>query len=303
MSKYNGAFGVKNMESLMTGDFTSGGKQQVQATFKARVDKSSKVVRHRANVVPKWAEGAEGDEDEQEQEQEQEEAAPKREGVKAAAAVERDVTSSSSSSSAPVDRRLALANRAKEGGGETSGRRRRIHQAEVIIEKQPEVDEKERQVKEKEMQGVDESVKDGVDTDKEKDELQARRARARQLAQQREKEQEEAAKEQESGSESESGSGSGSSEYETDTDDEEEDGKAPVIKPVFLSKSQRENRDQSRLRQEEASELREVQQKKDKKALSRSMVAGKFRGGSYIEGLLLYTVGVLFHVGYCIRQL
>ena len=259
MSKFSGTFGAKNMEGLISSDFTSGDRQ-VQTTFKARIDKSSKVVRHRANVAPKWAEGADGEE-----EQERVVVADKREVV-AAEVVRIDP-------SAPVDRRLALAAKANNAGGEGGGRRRRIHQAEVIIEKQPETEGKGAEEAE-EQGGASEAVED-----KERDEVQARRARARLLAQQREKEQE-AAKKEESGSEegSESGSETGSSEYETDSEEEEEDmGGGPVMKPVFLSKSQRENRDQGQLRKEEAAVEREAQQKRDKKALSRTMVAENIR--------------------------
>ena len=297
-------FGANDLRGLLGGENEPSTSSGLGArAFQPRVDATKKVSRLRAGVTPKWAAGA-GDEAESAAAAAAIVVAGTGAGSVSARGGEEEyeeivevVIDRSRSSGRPqaseaparvaasavVDRRLRLAvassaaagSAGGEGGGDVAPRRRRIYEAEVIVEA-----------------STSSALPKPVDaplpaahTDEElsaADALAARRARARLAEQEREHtvaaswERRPSAAQKGSVTALASSSGSESSEYETDTDDddgEEEEAVQNAPRPVFVPRAQREAAFAAKAAEEEHQQERERARKKQQQQISRQMVA------------------------------
>jgi len=302
-------FGASDLRGLLGGDNEPSSSSHA-GSFLPRVDASKKVSRLRAGVTPKWA--ADTDNEvaiakgsavtgamEGEDEEVIEAVIDRGSGRPQASEIR---ANTATSAPAVVDRRLrlaassAVATIGTRGDGEhdTAPRRRRIYEAEVIVEasSDPSAIAAKSAASAIPVPHADENMPAA-------DALAARRARAKQAAQERENASTTATatatgaaagananathwgerKTAVAPAASLSPSESGSSEYETDSDDEEEEEEAAqkARRPVFVPRAQRDVAYAAKAAEEEQQQERERARKKEQQQTSRQMVAEGLR--------------------------
>ena len=233
-----------------------------------RVPKQNKgQQRWRSGKAPEWAPSDEGP------------AA----GVRAPRQVEEPVVVSGSAGTVTHDATDRRLRRLAEGRAAAEGRRRHVEDAE-ILEGDGDDDDDEREQRhgrhaEEEDQGEEEEVKAESDADESEDEdkLEARRARVRELAKRRreqEGEEEEMVAEEED--EEKAGDSSDSWEYETDSEGEDE---VRLVKPVFVTKTNRATLEERERIEKEETELEKANlaRAEQRKKETRKMVADELQ--------------------------
>ena len=279
------SFGAKELEGMFSRTGGAGEGDEEAAVFVPKLDKAKKQGRLRAGVTPKWA--REGGEDE--------------DGRDSSVAMGTEpvvfnvsaAPGAGGNSTAPVrapaivpDRRLALAQCKPTAATTTSTdipteedtgpRRRRIYQAEVIVETQPvpAVEAHETTLASAFTQAVAQKEKEYSDEEEEeKGEVEvAAPVRRRVVAQEVEVLARAASEEDEEQT--------GSSEYETDTDSEEEEEAVPELpKPVFIPRAQRQMQQAQHEREMEEARHKQVTREKEQQKVSRAMAAESIRRG------------------------
>jgi len=256
------------------------GEDPLKRKFKPAYDNSHKVARYFPGKAPRWSQ-----KEEEAPEEKQAEDPRKREKRKRAPAVVLEDPASSRL------KRLAAARTQSEATSERLLRHRVLHEARVL---EASVEEKEQQAKEEEesekalkaedLEGdkppIGELAYDEVSGEEADDnELRAlRRERARDLALQRRKEEEDLLKEeQEDEGEGEGvgeGEGEDEEESEEESDSEDDPRRSAMLKPVFVSKAQRETlREKEALKKEEEEAERKQREKmKERKVESKSIL-------------------------------
>eukprot|EP00933_Yihiella_yeosuensis_P026218 TRINITY_DN20342_c0_g2_i2.p1 TRINITY_DN20342_c0_g2~~TRINITY_DN20342_c0_g2_i2.p1 ORF type:complete len:475 (-),score=175.09 TRINITY_DN20342_c0_g2_i2:321-1745(-) len=249
--------------------------------FQPKVDASKKTIRYFPGQAPSWSE--KGKEEEKnalgfdKTEKDLRQAKRRRERDKTAAAV---VVEDAASSRL---KRLQAAASAGESGSERLLRHRLVHEATVLEasnDKAEESDEEKMAKKEESMiksedLGVAELNYDEVSGSDEDDmELRdLRRARARELALQKRKVEEDVLKDELEQEEEDELAAEESSEYETDSEDNDPRGRI-MMKPVFVSKVNRETvREKELQEQEELEQAKKKEEKlKERKVETKGMV-------------------------------
>jgi len=266
------------------------GEDPTKTRFRPAYDGTKKVTRYRRGQAPEWVEeGKEAKEGKRKKREEPEEdlkKAGKRRRQAAAVILETKASDSASSRLARLQRSEAAP--ATETGSQRLLRHRRIEEA-VILEKDDEDESEKKELKEElDLDDLKPTIADvnfdmqGLD-DEDLEILQVRRERLRERALSKRKIEEDVLKaeledEQEEVPEEES---------EYDSESEEDDRRGPLMKPVFVSKANRETvREKEMIEKEEedARRKKEVRQL-ERKAESKVLVIDKIQEEAEAERL------------------
>lgn len=251
------------------------GDDPTKRKFKPAYDGTKKVARYWPGKEPKWAAQGEDDLDgDKGKDKEKGKAGERRTRLPKSLAPVEDAAASRL-------KRLAASESTGDTGQERLLRHRVLHDAQVIEAR----DDNEDEDKEVDSLVVPEASGQNLveplvhhDPDEDEDLRAMRREHAREWALKRRKDEEDALKQEELDDEDEEDQNEEESEYESDSDDNDPRMNA-LMKPVFVSKSQRETLKEKEMMQKEEEEL-EVKAKeklKERKVETKSMVIDQIR--------------------------